>query len=267
MGLGATHTINLAEARERARQARQLLLAGVDPLESKRAEQATRALAAAQQITFKQAAEQYSDGHEAKWTSSKARKGFLSTLQSYAFPHIGNLLVGMIDTGAVLRCVEPIWKTKTATASHVRARIEAVLDWATVRGYRSGDNPARWKEHLAEVLPAPRKIAKTQHVAALPFPEMPAFMQTLRARKGVGARALEFTILTAVRTSETIGAAWEEIDLDNKVWTIPAARMKMKQEHRVVIRSSIGAATRQAVRRATVTCLSGPARGPASRPW
>jgi integrase len=162
----------------------------------------------------------------------------LSSLQSYTFKHIGALPISDIDTAAVLRCIEPIWNEKTATANHVRGRIEAVLGWATVRGYRSGDNPARWVGHLKEALPARSAIRKTNHLAALPYKELPDFMHLLRARAGVGARALEFTILTAVRTIETIGARWDEIDLEEKIWTIPAARMKMSKEHRVPLSSA-----------------------------
>jgi integrase len=233
MGLGPLHTINLDEARERARKARLSLLDGIDPLEARATERAARAAAAATTITFAEAARAYFNFHERKWKNAKHRAQFLSTLETYAFPKIGTLPVAAIDTGAVLRCVEPIWPDKTETASRVRGRIEAVLDWATVRGYRSGDNPARWKGHLANVLPARGKIAKVEHHSALPFNELSDFMSTLRGREGTAARALEFTVLTAARTSEVIGATWDEIDFDAQTWTVPAGRIKGGKEHRV----------------------------------
>jgi integrase len=238
MGLGPLHTITLAEARERARKARQLLLDGIDPLEAKRAQRAAQALAEAKTLTFKQAAEKYFDAHQKKWSSRKARNSFLSSLQTYAYKYIGALAVADIDTAAVLRCIEPIWHTKTFTANHLRSRIEAVLGWAQVRGYRSGDNPARWVGHLKEALPATSEVHKPGHLPALPYKELPAFMEQLRAREGVGARGLEFTILTATRTGESHRARRDEIDLEQKVWVIPAERMKMDKEHRVPLSSA-----------------------------
>jgi integrase len=233
MGLGPCADFTLEEARSRARQARQLLADGIDPLEARQAEHAKRALAAAQVITFQDAAQQYFDQHERKWRNAKHRAQFLATLRDYAFPKIGKLSVADIDTGLVLKCIEPHWQTKTETANRVRGRIESVLDWATVRGYRTGDNPARWKGHLAEVLPARGKIAPHQHHRALPFADMPEFMTELGQREGFGARALELTILTAARTGEVTNARWSEIDLKEKIWTVPAGRMKGHREHRV----------------------------------
>jgi integrase len=233
MGLGPLHTIDLEEARERARQARKALLDGADPLAVRSAEAAQRALEAARTITFEAAATAYYESHEASWKNAKHRQQFLNTLKTYVFPKIGKLPVADIDTGLVLKCIEPIWQGKTETANRTRGRIEAVLDWATVRGYREGDNPARWRGHLSEVLPARGKIQKTNHHAALPIGEVPAFMTALREQQGVAARALEFTILTAARTGETIGARWSEIDFDNATWTVPAGRMKASKEHRV----------------------------------
>ena len=233
MGLGPLHTYSLDEARERARKARQQIKDGIDPLATRSAERARQALDAAKALTFEQAAQQYFDGHERRWKNAKHRTQFLSTLAAYAFPKLGQLSVAAIDTGLVLKCIEPHWQTKAVTMSRVRARIESVLDWATVRGYRSGDNPARWKGHLAEVLAPPRAIAKVAHHPALPFAELPAFLAELRQHEGVSARALEILILTAARTSEVNGARWDEIDLDGATWTIPANRMKSKREHRV----------------------------------
>jgi integrase len=233
MGLGSLADFTLDEARERARQARQLLTDGVDPLEARKAERAKRALEAAKAVTFKEAAQQYFDQHERKWRNAKHRAQFLSTLESYAFPALGKLSVAAIDTGLVLKVIEPIWQDKTETANRLRGRIESVLDWATVRGYRQGDNPARWKGHLAEVLPARGDIAPHQHHRALPFVAVPDFMVQLATREGMGARALELTILTAARTGEVIGARWSEFDLKAKLWTIPPGRMKGHREHRV----------------------------------
>jgi integrase len=233
MGLGPLHTIDLAEARERARKARQQLLDGVDPLDARKAEHAARSVEAARTITFEKAAQAYYDAHERKWRNRKHAAQFLSSLKAHAFPKIGGLPVASIDTGLVLKVVEPIWGDITETASRVRGRIESVLDWATVRGYRTGDNPARWRGHLSEVLPAREQIQKTKHHAALPFADLPEFVATLHEREGVAARALEFTILTAARTGEVIGATWVEIDLEQKVWTVPAGRIKGGREHRV----------------------------------
>jgi integrase len=233
-GLGSYRLLGLKDARIRAREEqRKLKLDGIDPIEHRKAAKTARQLAAARSLTFADAAKAYNDAHERKWGNPKHRAQFLSTLRAYVFPVIGNLPVGAVDTGLVLKCVEPIWTDKTETASRVRGRIESVLDWATVRGYRTGDNPARWKGHLGEVLPGRGQIAKVEHHAALPYAALPAFMAELRAREGSAARALEFTILTAARTGEVIGAKWGEIDLESATWTVPAGRMKGSREHRV----------------------------------
>jgi integrase len=233
MGLGPLHTIGLAEARDRAKQARQLLLDGIDPLESRKAAQAQRALAAARAMTFEQAARNWHRQHERSWKHPKHGRQVLETLVTYAFPKIGALPVNAIDTGLVLKCLEPIWPDKTETASRVRARLEAVLDWATVRGYRQGDNPARWKGHLDQVLPARSKLAKIEHHPALAYNQIAAFIAELRTHDGVAAKALEFTILCSARTKETIGAKIDEINVAEATWTIPAGRMKGGREHRV----------------------------------
>ncbi len=233
LGLGALHTFSLAEARERARRARQQVKDGIDPLDARRQERMALALEEARTVTFEDAAEQYYKQHESKWKNKKHQAQFLSTLKAYAYPVIGRLPVGAIDTPLVLKVIEPIWHEKTETANRVRGRIEAVLGWATVRGYRTGENPARWKGHLSEVLPARAEIQKTNHHAALPFVDLPKFVAKLREREALAARALEFTILTAARTGEIIGATWDEIDQGGKVWTIPASRMKAERDHRV----------------------------------
>jgi integrase len=262
MGLGPLHTFGLDEARARARQARRQLADGIDPLDARKAERAKRALDAAKALTFAEATRQYFDQHERKWKNAKHRLQFLSSLEQYAFPTIGKLSVADIDTGLVLKVIEPIWSTKTETASRVRGRIESVLDWATVRGYRTGDNPARWKGHLGEVLPARSEIKKTQHHAALPFAEVPGFMAQLAAREGMGARALEFLILTAARSGEASGAKWSEIDLEAKAWTVPASRMKGGREHRVPV-SDRAVALLQALPREADFVFAGERRGTA----
>jgi integrase len=235
LGLGPLHTYNLKEARERARDARQLLHSGIDPIEDRKAKKAERALAAAKSVTFKECAEAYIAANEGAWKNAKHAAQWTATLKTYVYPTIGNLPVAAIDTGLVLRCIEPHWLAKTETMSRTRGRIEAVLDWATVRSYRSGDNPARWRGYLEHVLPQKNKVSKVEHHAALPYAEMPGFMAGLREREGTAAQALEFAIYTAARTGEVIGAHWHEIDLGAKVWTIPAGRMKGGREHRVAL--------------------------------
>ena len=231
-GLGPTHTVTLKDARERARAARLLLLDGVDPIDHRKAERARLAAARAKALTFREAAERYHAQHESKWRNRKHAAQFLSTLKAYAYPVLGNMAVSDVDTPAVLRAIEPHWLTKTETMSRVRGRIESVLDWCTVRGHRSGDNPARWRGHLAEVLPG-RQVAKIEHHAALPYHDIPAFMAALRKREGTAARALEFAILSAARTGEVIGAKWPEVSFADKTWTVPPGRMKGGKQHRV----------------------------------
>ena len=233
MGLGPLHTFSLSEARARARAARQQLADGINPLKAKRAAVAARALEAAKALSFEEAAIQYHESNHEKWKNEKHRAQFLASLRNHVFPKIGALPVAAIDTALVLQCIENLWKTKTETADRIRGRIENVLDYATIRGYRAGDNPARWKGHISGVLPPRHAVQRVQHHAALPFQEIAAFMDSLHIREGVAARALEFAILTAARTSEVLGATWDEIDLDAKVWIIPESRMKAKKEHRV----------------------------------
>jgi integrase len=232
-GLGPAHTFSLKEARARSRAARQLLHTGIDLIEDRKAKKAERALAAAKAMTFRQCAESYIAAKERGWTSSKHARQWTATLQTYVYPYIGNLPVAAIDIGLVLRCIEPIWSAKTETASRVRGRVESILDWATVRKYRTGDNPARWQGHLEHVLPTKSSVAKVIHHAAMPYAELPDFMRHLRERDGVAARALEFAILAAARSGEVIGARWAEVDLAARLWTVPASRMKAGREHKV----------------------------------
>jgi integrase len=235
MGLGPAHSdgVSLSEAREKAAECRRLVRERRDPIEARGQERMRERLEAARSVTFRQCAESYIDGHEAAWRNPKHRAQWKSTLSAYAYPAIGALPVGAIDKALVLSCLEPIWRVKPETAKRVRGRIEAILDWATARDHRSGDNPARWKGHLDKLLPAPAKVRAVRHHPAMAYAEIPGFMGALRARKELGARALEFTVITAVRTGETIAARWDELDLAAKVWTIPAERMKAKREHRV----------------------------------
>lgn len=233
MGLGPLHTVSLADARQQAAQARRMLLDGIDPIEARQAARARARTEAAKGISFRQCAERYIAAHEAAWRNDKHRAQWRSTLETYCHPIFGDLPAAAIDTGLVLKALEPIWTSKPETASRVRGRVESVLDWATVRGHRAGENPARWRGHLDKLLPARSKVARIKHHAALPYGELPAFMEELRGRDGIAARALEFAILTAARTGEVIGARWSEVDLAAKVWTIPGERMKGGREHRI----------------------------------
>jgi integrase len=244
MGLGSLTAVTLAEARRKATEARRLRAAGADPLEAKRAERAAAAVATAKTVTFREAAAAYVEAHRAGWRNAKHAGQWETTLSQYAYPVIGALPVCAIDTGLVVKVLEPLWTTKTETASRLRGRIESVLDWAKVRGYRDGENPARWKGHLANALPPPRKIKKIARLSALPYGEVPALMSAIRARDGVAMRALEFLILTAARSGEVLGAPWGEIDLVKGTWTIPAERMKAGREHRVPLSTRAAAILR-----------------------
>jgi integrase len=231
MGLGPLHTIGLAEARRRAQECRVARLDGRDPIEVRRAERLKGRLDAARAMTFRACAERYIAAHKAGWRSPKSLKAWESTLAADVYPIFGALPVQAIDTALVMRAIEPIWTTKPETASRVRGRIESILDWATARGYRQGENPARWRGHLENLLPKKTKVRRVEHLAALPYPEIGAFMIELRKPEGTAARALEFAILTAARTGEVIGACWDEFNLPDKLWTIPAGRMKAGKEH------------------------------------
>ena len=237
-GLGGFPDVTLAVARDKARRARECIEQGVDPIAQRKQAISAAIAQQATEKTFEQAARAYIEAHGDSWKNSKHRAQWSATFETYAFPTIGRLLVRDVGQAHVLAVLEPIWKIKTETASRLRGRIESVLSWATVRGYRSGDNPARWKGHLDQLLPAPGKIQKVKHHRAVSLDKMGAFMTALRLREGIGAKALEFTILTAARSGETRGAIWSEINLDLKVWTIPALRMKAGREHRVPLTES-----------------------------
>ena len=233
MGLGPLHTVSLAEAREKALAQRKMLLDGVDPLAAKHASEVQRKLAEASVITFDTAATSYIASHRAGWKNEKHAEQWTNTLTTYASPVFGSLPVADITTPLVLRVLEPIWTTKTETASRVRGRVEKILDWCKTQGYRTGDNPAAWRGHLENLLSAPQKTKKVEHHPALPWREIGAFMQALRTMPGAAALATEFIILTNCRTSEAIEARWAEIDMGEKRWTIPASRMKAAKEHTI----------------------------------
>ena len=233
MGLGPTHTVSLAEARQKALDARKLLIDGINPLAAKKQNQIAAALADAKMMSFDQCAEAYILAHKAGWKNAKHGDQWTNTLNTYASPVFGHLPVAEIDTGLVVKCLAPIWESKTETASRVRGRIESVLGWATTSGYRTGENPARWKGHLENLLATISKTSRTKNHPSLPWPRIGAFMSALRVREGVSARAVEFAILTACRSGEVRGAQWAEFDTAGKLWTIPAERMKAKREHQV----------------------------------
>jgi integrase len=235
MGLGPLHTIGLEEARESARQCRLLLLQGLDPAQQR----AERIAKAAKRTTFEEAARAWHAKQEPTYKSAKHAKQILTSLETYAFPILGAVDVAAVDTDLIVKALSAHWERVPETMSRLRGRLEAVLDWATVAGMRMGDNPARWSGHLSHLLAAPQKLKHGRcahggaHHAALPFRELPAFWTALSERQGTAADALRFLILTAARSGEVLGATWSEIDLANRVWTIPASRMKARTEHRV----------------------------------
>lgn len=233
MGLGATHTVSLAEARERARLARQALLDGIDPIDAREAERRAILAAEAKRITFREAAIQAMAVFRDEWRNAKHAEQWTATLETYAYPVIGNLDVAAIDTGHVVRILQPIWVEKHETARRVRQRLERILGWAAASHYRPrGDNPAALAS-IGPLLASPKKLKRVRHQPAMPFGDVPGFVTRLRGSGSVSAKALEFTILTAVRTNEAIGAESGEIDLAAKVWTIPGSRTKSGREHRV----------------------------------
>ena len=232
-GLGGYPSVLPSSAKDRARATLDKIFSGLDPIEEKQRQRSALRAAKAKAVSFSKVAEQYIAQHEAGWKNPKHAAQWVTTLSTYAFPVIGSVTVASVDTPLVLKVLEPIWTEKTETASRLRGRIEVILDYATAKGLRDGPNPARWKGHLALTLPARRKVAPVQHHAAIPVLEMPAFMKQLRGMDGVSARALEFLTLTAARSGEVRGMTWDEVDLRNKLWTVPASRMKAKKEHRV----------------------------------
>ncbi|MBK8794757.1 MAG: integrase arm-type DNA-binding domain-containing protein [Holophaga sp.] len=233
LGLGSYVDVSLEEARRKATELRASLREGKDPKAERDARRAGLKAEAAKGMTFDQAASACIADLRGGWKNEKHADQWINTLATYASPLIGSLPIATIDLPLIRKVLDPIWTTKNETASRVRQRLESVLAWATVSGYRTGDNPARWRGHLDHLLPKPSKVQKPKHHPALPYAEMGAFMAVLRERTGLGALALEFTILTAARTGEVISARWEELDLTKKLWTIPAERMKAGKEHTV----------------------------------
>lgn len=233
LGLGSVRRVGLAEARALAADAAKLVANGIDPKDARDAAKLQRVTASKQALTFEQAASQCIAARQHEWKNEKHRHQWAATLKTYAYPVIGKLPVDQITMELVLQVLEPIWTTKTETATRLRQRIETVLDWAKARKLRTGDNPASLKGGLGQLLPKASKIAKVKHQPALPYQQVHAFVQALREKKGVSPKAFEFLILTAARSGEVLGAKWDEIDLAAKVWTIPAERMKAGREHRI----------------------------------
>lgn len=233
MGLGSFPAVTLAQAREKARAAHAQIDQGIDPIQARQSQVRVAAAAMAKALTFKKACELCIAAREAEWKSPKHRQQWENTLATYAEPVLGELDVAEIDQTHVLKVLDPIWRTKTETATRVRGRIEQVLDWAKARGHRQGENPARWRGHLDHLLPTPSKIAKVTHHPAVSVDDAPAVVARIQAAEGSGAKALLLQLLTAVRSGEVRGATWSEIDLEHGLWTIPADRMKAGREHQV----------------------------------
>jgi integrase len=233
IGLGAYPAVSLKAAREAAKVKRDEIAAGIDPVLAQKERNSRLRASQAREINFEEAAKRFVDAKAAEWSNVKHAEQWRNTLAEYAYPVMGKLQVGHINREHVLAVLEPIWTTKTETASRVRGRIENVLDWSRVKGFRSGDNPATWRGNLDKLLPAPNKTKRVRHHPAMPIDEIGAFIASLRGTLTTATRCLEFVILTAARSGEARGAKWDEIDLDKAVWRIPAERMKAKKEHRV----------------------------------
>lgn len=233
IGLGGYPAVTLAQARESARQKRELIQQGIDPVAERRNARESLIAAQAKRLSFEQAARRCHETKIPEFKNEKHKKDWISSLEQYAFPVIGELSVDNVELSHIMTILEPIWTTKTETATRVRQRLETVLDWARVSGYRAGENPARWTGNLKQLLPTPAKVRTRSHFPALSWRDVPEFMAELRKRQGVSARALEFTILTAARSGEVRLATWDEVDLESRVWTIPGERMKSGKSHRV----------------------------------
>jgi integrase len=245
MGLGGYPDVSLTQARAKARGYREDRRDYEDPIEARRAKRAAERLASANSVTFKHCAERYVKANEAGWRNDKHRNQWASSLETYIYPVLGGLPVAAIDTDLVMRVIEPIWSEKTETASRVRGRIETVLDWAAAWGYRKGENPARWRGHIDKLLPKKSKVIVVKHHAAVPLEEITQLMARLHEQEIVVARALEFTILTAVRTGELIKAQWSEIDLDARLWTAPAEHTKGNRDRRTPLSDAAVAVLRR----------------------
>jgi integrase len=233
MSFGDAERITLKEARNKASEARLLLARGVDPLDQRQIEKAALAAVPAHRVTFSEAAEQFIANNETGWKNPKHRQQWRNTLATYAAPIIGSLPVADVNTDCVLQVLTAVWETKPETAARLRGRIETILDFARVKGWRDGPNPAVWRGHLQLALPARRKVRAVEHHAAMDWRLLPAFMVKLRQQQGSGALALQFAILTAARSGEVRGASWAEIEHESALWAVAAARMKAQRQHRV----------------------------------
>lgn len=233
MGLGGFPDVKLGEAREAADAARKQIRSNVDPIKARADGKAALRVGAGKSMNFQTAALAYIAANEGSWRNAKHCQQWRNSLEAYAYPVIGKLNLRDIELPHIMKILEPIWQEKTETATRLRGRIEQVLDWGTVRGFREGLNPARWRGHLDKILAKPKKLAKVKHHASLPWAEVGAFMASLREAEGMGARALEFAILTASRSGEVRGATWDEINLEAAEWNIPDDRMKAAKAHRV----------------------------------
>ena len=245
MGLGPFPEVPLRDARDKAMECRRMLHEGIDPIDHRRAQRATAKLNAGKSRTFEECASAHIEAHRPGWRNPKHAAQWSSTLQTYAYPIIGQVPVGDVDTGLVLRVLKPIWQTKTETANRLRQRIEAVIDGATALGLRSGSNPARWRGHLDNLLPRQSKISGVRHFEAMPYSAIAPFFKDLRQRETTSARALAFTILTAARSGEVRGVTWSEINLSLAVWTVPSNRTKSGREHRIPLSSEAMAVLRE----------------------
>lgn len=238
MGLGGLTSVGLADARAKAKECRRILSERRNPIAVRNDANDANALKQARVITFDQCAAAYIDAHRGSWKNAKHVSQWQNTLATYASPLIGTLPVSAVDTDLVVKVLSPIWRDRTETATRLRGRIESILDWATVSKFRTGENPARWRGHLENLLANPNKIAPVRSHPALPWRDVGSFMKNLRLRDGVAARAVEFAILTACRSGEIRGAMWDEVNLKERLWTIPAERMKAGREHRVPLSTS-----------------------------
>lgn len=252
MGLGSVKTITLADARIRAAECRKMLVDGIDPIEARKAQVVKMAISESRMNTFDSCVESFLAANESGWKNEKHKAQWRNTLNQYASPVLGNLPMQAIDTALVMKVLEPIWQTKNETASRVRGRIERIISYATAREWREGENPARWRGHLDQLLPRPSKVKIVEHHKALPYQDVHSFLKKLRQREGFAALALEFTILTVGRTSQVLLAKWPEFRIEDSLWIIPAERMKVKKEHRVPL-SARACEILETMRKATET--------------